>query len=149
MAETITKTILLRQKQMEGVREFYETGMWEDIARFISPRRKDITLASATNDKGQNNGTEIYDGSPQGALATWADGMQGFLLSGRWFKSEMSNPQLNNIDSVRNWLQIYDQKMYSAFNRGKFTLLFLNGLEMLVLLVLLQYSLKTTLAVVK
>ena len=121
MAEkSIEQKILLRQSQMEEVRDFYETGMWTDISRFIDTRRKDITLNSATNNKGQNLGKDVYDGSPLGALNTWADGMQGFLVSGQWFKSQMSNPLLNKIDSVRNWLQIYDRKMYSAFDIGNF-----------------------------
>jgi len=121
MAEkSIQQKILIRQSKFENIREFYENGLWIDIGRFIDPRRKDITAESRTNDKGRNLGTDIYDGSPQGALNTWSDGMQGFLVSGRWFKSEMSNPSLNKIDSVRQWLQAYDQRMYSAFDRGNF-----------------------------
>jgi hypothetical protein len=121
MAEqSIQQKILVRQSKFENIREFYEKGLWIEIAKYIDPRRKDITAESRTNDKGRNLGTEVYDGSPQGALNTWADGMQGFLVSGRWFKSEMSNPSLNKIDSVREWLQAYDQRMYSAFDRGNF-----------------------------
>jgi len=121
MAEqSIKQKILTRQSKLEDIRKFYENGLWSDISRFIDPRRKDITAESRTNDKGRNLGTDVYDGSPQGALNTWADGMQGFLVSGRWFKSEMSNPSLNKVDSVREWLQAYDQRMYSAFDRGNF-----------------------------
>lgn len=121
MAElTIEQGLLLRQSQMETVRDPYETGMWSDIGRFVNPRRRDITLNSATDDKGKNLGTAVYDGTPLGALNTWSDGMQGFLISNRWFKSVMDNPLLNKIDSVRGWLQIYDLKMYSAFDRGNF-----------------------------
>lgn len=122
MAEikSLEERILLRQKSMEMVRDPYETGMWEDIGRFVNQRRKDITLSSVTNDKGRNLGTQIYDGTPAGALNTWADGMQGLLLSGRWFKSVTENPLVNKIDRVREWLQVYDLKMYSAFDRGNF-----------------------------
>ena len=121
MAEkTLEERILLRQAQMETVRNPYEVGMWSDISRFINQRRKDITLNSATNNKGKNLGTSIYDGTPLGALNIWADGMQGLLLSGRWFRSELDNPLSNKIDRVREWLQVYDLKMYSAFDRGNF-----------------------------
>lgn len=118
--QKIYNQIQLRQSQMEEVRRYYEDGTWIDIGRFINTRRKDITVDSSTNNKGRNLGTSVYDGSPQGALNTWSDGMQGFLVSGRWFKSQMSNPTLNKIDSVRNWLQAYDQKMYAAFDNGNF-----------------------------
>lgn len=105
---------------MEEVRKPYETGMWTDIGKFINPRRKNISLASQTNQKGANLGTDIYDGTPLGALNTWSDGMQGFLVSNRWFKSVMDNPILNKVDRVREWLQAYDNKMYSAFDASNF-----------------------------
>lgn len=119
---SIGQKILQRQRRMETIRQFYERGLWEDIGRFVNPRREDIRIEDAFNDKGQRFGRQVYDGTPLGALNTWADGMQGFLVSQsiNWFKSEMSNPLLNNIDNVREWLQIYDMKMYSAFRRGNF-----------------------------
>ncbi|MGR3292481.1 MAG: portal protein [Candidatus Scalindua sp.] len=120
MADTLESKILLRQRQMETVREPYERGLWKDIGRFVNPRRKDIAVSSASNEKGRNLGTDAYDGTPLGSLNIWADGMQGLLLSGRWFRSVMDNPLLNKIDAVRHWLQIYDLKMYSAFERGNF-----------------------------
>lgn len=121
MAEqTIQQKIMTRQSKMQEIREFYENGMWSDIGRFINPRRRDVTVESETNDKGRNLNTSIYDGTPLGALNTWADGMQGFLVSNRWFKSQMSNPVLNKIDKVREWLQAYDLRMYSAFDAGNF-----------------------------
>ena len=112
--------ILQRQREMETDREFYERGLWQDIARFVNPRREDIRISEQHNDKGKRFGKDIYDGSPLGALNTWADGMQGFLISNRWFKSQMSNPLLNKIDNVREWLQLYDQKMYAAFDRSNY-----------------------------
>ncbi len=118
--QTIQQKIMTRQSKFEEIREFYENGMWKDIGRFVNPRRKDISVESETNDKGRNLGKEVYDGTPLGALNTWADGMQGFLVSNRWFKSQMDNPALNKIDNVRQWLQAYDMKMYSAFDAGNF-----------------------------
>ncbi len=118
----VGQKILIRQRTFESTREFYERGLWQDIGRFVNPRREDIRIEDAHNDKGQRFGRDIYDGTPLGALNTWADGMQGFLISQsiNWFKSEMSNPVLNNIDAVRQWLQEYDRKMYSAFRRSNF-----------------------------
>lgn len=113
-------SILQRQRNMETEREPYERGLWQDIARFINPRREDIRISEQWNAKGKRFGKDVYDGSPLGALNTWADGMQGFLISNRWFKSQMGNPLLNKIDDVRQWLQLYDRKMYAAFDRGNF-----------------------------
>ena len=110
--------ILIRQRKMEIVREFYERGLWDDIGRFVNPRREDIRH----RDKGQRLGRAVYDGTPLGALNTWADGMQGFLVSQsiRWFKSEIDNVSANEVDEVINWLQEYDRRMYLAFRRSNF-----------------------------
>ncbi len=117
---SLGQQVMIRQREMERIREFYEKGLWVDISRFVNPRREDITEASKTNDKGRRHGISSYDGTPLGALNTWADGMQGFLVSGSWFKSEMTNPSLNEEDAVRAWLQEYDRKMYAAFERSNF-----------------------------
>jgi hypothetical protein len=116
----IEQDIMLRQSKMEEIRKDYEDGLWVDISRFGNPRREDIKEHDKFNIKGQRKGKSVYDGTALGSLNTWADGMQGFLVSGSWFKSEMSNPQLNSIDDVRFWLQEYDRKMYSAFERSNF-----------------------------
>ncbi len=121
MAEiSLVQRIMQDQKSMEDVRRPYEDGMWIDIGKFVNIRRRDMTISSASLEKGQRKGTEAFDGTPLGALNTWSDGMQGFLVSRNWFKSQMSNPLLNRIDSVRSWLQAYDRKMYSAFERGNY-----------------------------
>ena len=121
MAEqTLRENRLLRQKKMEEIRRDYEDGLWKDITRLGNPRREDIRDDDKTNLKGQRKGKAVYDGTALGSLNIWADGMQGFLLSGSWFRSEMDNPELNEIDAVRAWLQIYDRKMYAAFERSNY-----------------------------
>lgn len=116
----IQQKILLRQSKMEEIRRDYEDGIWVDCTRLGNPRREDIRAEDSANLKGQRKGKAVYDGTALGSLNIWADGMQGFLLSGSWFKSEMSNPELNEIDNVRNYLQVYDRKMYAAFERSNY-----------------------------
>jgi hypothetical protein len=112
----------LRAKQLEDVRRDYEEGLWEDIAKFVNPRREDINPEDYTMLKGRRRGTQSYNGTPAGALGVWADGMQGFLVSESltWFKSEMSDARLNKVDDVRGWLQEYDRAMYLAFRKSNF-----------------------------
>ena len=114
--------LLQRAKELEEVRRDYETGMWDDICRFVNPRREDIQSYDYTRTKGRKRGTNSYNGTPLSALNTWADGMQGFLISEslNWFRSEMNIPELNDIDEIREWLQEYDRAMYGAFRRSNF-----------------------------
>lgn len=114
--------ITSRMKQLKDERRQYETGLWVDISRFVNPRREDISQDTLGRLKGQRRGKDVYDGTPGGALNTWADGMQGFLVSEAlaWFRSEMADFGLNEIDEVLEWLQYYDMAMYSAFRRSNF-----------------------------
>lgn len=119
---SLGQKILLQMKTMEQIRKSYEDGLWVDISRFVNPRRENIKDSQKYNLKGQRLGQDCYDGTPNSALNTWADGMQGVIFSGHldWFRSEMDNPFLNDNDNVRMWLQDYDLGMYSAFRRGNF-----------------------------
>lgn len=118
--QTLRENRLLRQKKMEEIRRDYEDGIWVDVTRLGNPRREDIRDDDKHNLRGQRKGKSVYDGTALGSLNIWADGMQGFLLSGSWFRSEMSNPELNDVDAVRAWLQVYDRKMYAAFERSNY-----------------------------
>ncbi|KKN59773.1 hypothetical protein LCGC14_0538630 [marine sediment metagenome] len=116
------KKILERQKIKEAVRKPYEDGLWKDISRFVNPRREDITISSMTLEKGRRRGKDVYDGTPSGALSTWADGMQGFMVSRaiRWFKSLLFPLELNDLAAVKAWLQEYDEAMREEFRRSNF-----------------------------
>ena len=113
--------ILLRMKQMEEVKEFY-IDLWGDIGRYVNPRRELIRDSQRWDDRGKRRGRLSYDGTPNGALNIWANGMQGVMVDSslRWFKSEMTDWRLNGIDEVRIFLQEYDEAMRAAFNRSNF-----------------------------
>ncbi len=119
---SLEQRLLLDMKTMEDVRRDYETGLWEDIARFVNPRRENIKDSQRDNIKGQRFGQDAYDGTPNSALNIWADGMQGYLVaeSLNWFRSEMSNPFLNDNDNIRLYLQDYDRAMYSAYRKSNY-----------------------------
>jgi len=119
--KTLGKEILLRMTRMEGVKRDYET-LFEDIGMFVNPRRELIKDSQRFDQKGERRGKSSYDGTPQSALNTWADGMQGVMVSQtlRWFVSEMEDLQMNSVDAVRAFLQDYDEAMYAEFRRSNF-----------------------------
>ena len=113
--------LMLRMKQLEGVKRDYE-DLFELITKFVNPRRELVKDSQRFDKKGQRRGKDCYDGTPSSALGVWADGMQGFMVAQnlKWFKSEMSDHTLNDIDEVRRFLQEYDEAMYAAFRRSNF-----------------------------
>lgn len=113
--------ILLRMRQLEQVREDYE-DLISLAAKYVNPRRELIRDSQRFDLKGKKRGKDIFDGTPASALGVWRDGMQGFMVSKslRWFKSEMSDHTLKDIDEVRIFLQEYDEAMYAAFDRSNY-----------------------------
>lgn len=122
MAEkSLGNEILLRMKRMEQVKKDYE-DLHEDIGRLVNPRRELIKDSQRFDQKGERRGTNAYDGTPQSALGIWADGMQGVMVSQtlRWFVSEMEDIRMNSVDEVRQFLQEYDEAMYSEYRRSNY-----------------------------
>jgi len=113
--------ILLRMRQLEQVKEDYQE-LISLAAKYVNPRRELIKDSQRFDLKGKKRGKDIFDGSPGSALGIWRDGMQVFMVSKslRWFKSEMSDYRLNDIDEVRIFLQEYDEAMYAAYDRSNF-----------------------------
>jgi hypothetical protein len=108
-------------KQLEEVKEDYE-DLISLAAKYVNPRRELIKDSQRFDLKGKKRGKDIFDGTAGSALGIWRDGMQGFMVSKslRWFKSEMSDHTLNDIDEVRTFLQEYDEAMYAAYDRSNF-----------------------------
>jgi hypothetical protein len=114
-------SILLRQRQLEEVKWDYEP-LQQAAAKYVNNRRELMRDSQRYDKKGQKHGRDIFDSSAALALATWRDGMQGFMVneSLRWFKTQMSDYRLNEIDEVRIFLQEYDEAMYAAYERSNF-----------------------------
>ena len=117
----MSNPILLRMRQLEEVKDDYE-DLISLAAKYVNPRRELIKDSQRFDLKGKKRGKDIFDGSPASALGIWRDGMQGFMVSKslRWFKSEMSDYRLNEIDEVRIFLQEYDEAMYAAYDRSNY-----------------------------
>jgi len=117
----LDQTLLLRLKQLEEVKRYYEDRD-KLVGQYVNPRRELLRDSERYEDKGERRGKTAYSGIPNSALSVWADGMQGHMVSQslRWFKSILGNPKLNRIDEVQAWLQEYDEAMYGEFNRSNF-----------------------------
>ena len=118
---SLGEKLKLRLKQLEEIKEPYAKRDY-DVARFVNPRRELIMDSQRFDEKGDARGKDAYSGVPASALAVWADGMQGHMVSQslRWFKSVMGDYKLNRIDEVQQYLQEYDEAMYGEFNRSNF-----------------------------
>lgn len=69
-----------------------------------------------------SQGTEVYDGTPIGALNLLTNGLVGYLVSpaSRWFKLRLPNDQHMRLPGVRVWLEQVESILYDEFSRSNF-----------------------------
>jgi hypothetical protein len=118
---SLAQDLRLQLRQAEEVKRDYEDRLY-DIARYVNPRRELLKDSQKYDNKGLARGKDAYSGVPNSALSVWADGMQGHMVSQslKWFKTVMGLRELNEIDEVQQYLQWYDEAMYSEYNRSNF-----------------------------
>lgn len=76
----------------------------EDVAKYTIPLRQDWT---EDVQQGQKHGNHIWDGTPQGAVTIFTNGMYGNVVSPAlpWFMVQSTHSDLNEIASVKEWSQ--------------------------------------------
>lgn len=94
--------------------------VWEDILNHIAPDLKGY-LNGANND-GSRKDEVIYDGTPVKDNNTCAAGMHASVTSPSrpWFRLMMADPALNQIPSVRIWLDDCSDVIYHVMHDSNF-----------------------------
>lgn len=90
---------------------------WQDISRFILPRREDWT---EIYNRANRIGTHIFDGTAMGAASILANGFTGYVLSPNvpWFRlSTEDNEVMDRVPGTREWLELCEKIMYGEFRR--------------------------------
>ena len=114
----LAEAINQRAKELADDRKNWET-MWEKITKHVAP---DSSLLFGSNEEGDAGGQDLYDGTGIYANNTWADGMQGRLLSraGEWFGMALSNAQLNDLMEIKEYLHELEKHFYRLFRNTNF-----------------------------
>lgn len=86
---------------------------YQQLADVLLPNQADFTGRRLP---GEQRGTGIYDGTPRLALRDLANAIDGMIKpkSSTWFDLEMQDPGLMQSESVRLWLDIVKDYMWSA-----------------------------------
>ena len=116
--EAIEKQVISRQGELEKVRDPF-VDLWKECTALGYPARNDWEGTAQT---GRNKEYEVYDDTCIKALNIRADGLYGYHVSPaiKWFAERMSEPELNEVDEVRRWLQQCDEGMYYAYSQSNF-----------------------------
>lgn len=92
---------------------------WQELADYINPRKNSILVQRIP---GSKRTQKLYDSTAPDAADLLASAMHGTLTSShlRWFYLETDDPQLNQQQNVRIWLDQASQKMNDRINQSNF-----------------------------
>ena len=118
-ADKTAVTLMRRLDRLQEQRSTWEAH-WQEIADFMRPRKADITKKSQT--PGAKRSELIYDGTAINAAELLSASLHGMLtnMSTPWFSLRFTNPELNDDDEAKEWLELTEGVMYQAFHRSNF-----------------------------
>jgi hypothetical protein len=119
MAKTdLTKKLLKRFDRLTSQRQNWETH-WQEVADYMMPRKADVTK---TRSRGDKRTELIFDSSPLQAVELLSASLHGMLTnpSTPWFSLRFKNPEMDDQDEAKEWLESATDVMYTAFNRSNF-----------------------------
>lgn len=88
---------------------------WRDLSEYILPRRS--RFFTADSNRGDKRNQKIIDSTATLAARTLRSGMMGGVTSPArpWFRLSIPDPDLFEMNSVKQWLHIVTQRMTTVF----------------------------------
>lgn len=105
-----------RFKKLDGDRSNHK-NVWQEIADFIVPRKSDINFVRS---KGTEKIRKRYDSTASIAKGTLDSFLSGTLTSTSmpWFGLKPSDPEIEDIDTVKDAADKISRRMLEAFNES-------------------------------
>lgn len=106
-----------KQESMEGERSTWEAH-WQECLDFIVPRKNDVITTRTPGDKR----TELFDTTAIMANQLLAGALHSMLTNPatRFFDLTMGDPNLDDIEEVKSWLQDVGELMFQQLNKSNF-----------------------------
>lgn len=106
------KTVLDRLETAKARRGVWEPH-WQDLAGVMRPVRADFTASTV---EGSRRTNEIYDSTPLIAVRGLASAIEGLVTpkTERWFHIKTGDPDLDEEDDVKEWLEDAENRMWRA-----------------------------------
>jgi hypothetical protein len=92
---------------------------WEDIARYVMPRRGDYMTKRTP---GEKKNFHLLDNTALVSAELLAGALHGLMTNpnARWFELTTGNPELDSNEEIRSWLQDTTITMHSMLNNSNF-----------------------------
>ena len=111
-------TVIRRtEQQMENEAQSFMSH-WRDLSDYVKPRRS--RFYPGDTNKGSKKNQNILDSTGTQAVNTLASGIMGGVTNPArpWFKLVAATPELNEMKSVRSWLESVEERMTSVFAKS-------------------------------
>ncbi len=117
-SNSVGQRVLQKFKQMEGARVNWE-GTWEEVAQYVIPNKDDVWNSRTSGDR---RGRRLYTGMPVHTNEALASALHGMLTNPAtiWFGLSSGDRDLDQLQSVQEWLQDSTARMINAMNQSNF-----------------------------
>jgi Bacteriophage head to tail connecting protein len=104
--------LLARHKRLKDRRRVWESH-WQELAEVMLPRRADFT---AQRSAGERRSDRLFDGTPMLARRGLSAAIDGLLKpkTARWFRVKALDEGLAEVEGVKRWLEIAEERLYRA-----------------------------------
>lgn len=112
------KEICKRVESLKNERANWEYH-WQELADYILPNRNDI---ARTNWPGNKRNVQLLDNTAMQANELLAGALHGLLTNpnAEWFELTTGNPEIDQIDQVRKWMQKTTTQIHHVMNNSNF-----------------------------
>lgn len=118
MKTDLADKVLQRHGELVTQRATWE-GLWEDIAKYVMPRKSGIFANSSAPDMGEE--TALFDSTAVRANMVLANGQLTWMtpLESRWFTCDPPK-EMESEDEVEQWFQRCTEVMQAELSRSNF-----------------------------
>lgn len=110
--------VIQKFNQAKGKRAMFES-LWQDLADYIQPVKNSVQF---TRVPGERKYVNLLDTTAQTSNELLGGALHGMLTnpSGYFFGFSSGNPEIDNKDAVRLWIQKQVRKMHDVLNQSNF-----------------------------
>lgn len=110
--------VCARFDHLKSARSLWETH-WQDCIDYTMPNMQDVITKRTS---GSKKGVELFDNTAMTSCEMLASALHGMLTNAntQWFELNVGDPDINELDQVRAYLQKFTGRLHTILNATNF-----------------------------